>query len=174
METFFSRKKEFRSLSNFWEGDVYIRDRVYESGEHCFHGEKYTRLGESCLDESRQQELLAYGRTFLKPSGFTPAVAKRRGGKKGLRLSDAELETWSSINICIQEDICRWKLEHEEQVRQDLLRSGTKVLIHPAMRCSVEKLYTRVWEGRGVMVDGKLTVLGKNQLGNIWMKLRQN
>lgn len=174
METFFSGKKKFRSLSNFWEGDVYIGDRVYESGEHCFHGEKYSRLGEVCLDESRRHELLEYSRTFLKPSGFTPSVAKRRGGKKGLRLSDAELETWSSIHLGVQEDICQWKLDHEEQVQQDLLESGTKVLIHPAMRCSVEKLASRVWEGRGVMVDGKVTVLGKNQLGNIWMKLRQN
>jgi predicted NAD-dependent protein-ADP-ribosyltransferase YbiA (DUF1768 family) len=174
METFFSGKKEYRSLSNFWEGDVHIGDRIYESGEHCFHGEKYTRLGEMCLDESRRQELLAYGRTFLKSSGFTPAVAKRRGGKKGFRLSDTELETWSSINMDVQQSICQWKLDHEEEVRQDLLKSGTKILIHPALRCSVEKLSSRVWEGRGTLVDGTVVVLGKNQLGNLWMKLRQN
>jgi hypothetical protein len=59
-----------------------------------------------------------------------------------------------------------------EEVRQDLLKSGTKILIHPALRCSVEKLSSRVWEGRGTLVDG--TVVGKNQLGNLWMKLRQN
>ena len=59
-----------------------------------------------------------------------------------------------------------------EEVRQDLLKSGTKILIHPVLRCSVEKLSSRVWEGRGTLVDG--TVVGKNQLGNLWMKLRQN
>lgn len=47
---FFSGKKEYRSLTNFWEREVVIIDgekkRVYESGEHCFHGEKYYRIEE--------------------------------------------------------------------------------------------------------------------------------
>lgn len=35
---FFSGKKEYRSLSNFWEKDVEVGGKIYESGEHCFHG----------------------------------------------------------------------------------------------------------------------------------------
>lgn len=89
---FFFRKKEYRSLSNFWESDIIIscekekteEERIYESGEHCFHGEKYTRLGELCKDENRKTLLLDYGSKFLKPSPYkTGAIAKKMGGKKG-------------------------------------------------------------------------------------------
>jgi hypothetical protein len=55
------------------------------------------------------------------------------------------------------------------------MKSKGKILIHPALRCS-EVLIERkkVWEGRAIIKDGKLVIIGKNQLGNIWMKLRDN
>ena len=172
---FYSGKKEYRSLSNFWENDVAIiesdKKRVYESGEHCFHGEKYLRLGELCEDETRKKILLDYGYKFIKPSQYkTAAVAKKMGGKKGLLLNNTELKTWNTISIEIQHKICIWKVNNYEEVRTDLLKSGNKILIHPAMRCSQEKLENRLWEGRGILVDGKIVILGKNLLGNIWMK----
>ena len=55
---FFSGKKEFRSLSNFWEYDVIIDGRVYKSGEHAFHGEKFFRLGSQHIDSQRSAQLL--------------------------------------------------------------------------------------------------------------------
>ena len=175
---FFSGKKEYRSLSNFWENDIIITDgdeeRIYESGEHCFHGEKYIRLGELCEDEKRKEDLLNYSVTFLKPSQYkTGAIVKKMGGKKGLLLNNIELKSWGTISIEVQNKICRWKFENYEEVRQDLLKSGNKILIHPAMRCSREKLEkTRIWEGKGVVIDGKIVVIGKNLLGNIWMEFR--
>ena len=56
---FFFKKEECRSLSNFWECDVRIVDtngdvREYESGECCFHGEKFIRVGLLCADENRK------------------------------------------------------------------------------------------------------------------------
>lgn len=66
---------ECRSLSNFWEKDLIVNDRVYESGEHCFHGVKFTKLGE--LYEN--QKLIDYGKTFQKPSGYSAALAKQKG-----------------------------------------------------------------------------------------------
>lgn len=175
---FFSGKKEYRSLSNFWENDITIdigdTKRIYESGEHCFHGEKYIRLGELCKDKDRKIELLSYGYGFLKPSQYkTSASAKKMGGKKGLLLNANELEKWASISIEVQHSICKWKFANYEEVRNDLYKSGNKILIHPAMRCSEEKLEkNRIWEGKGVIVDGKIIVLGKNLLGNIWMEYR--
>jgi len=176
--TFFSAKKEYRTLSNFWEKDVVImtdnNERVYESGEYCFQGEKYTRLGELCEDKNRKTELIDYGKTFMKPSQYkTSACAKKMGGKKGLLLSRDELEKWHSISIDVQHSICNWKSANYEEVREDLLKSGNKILIHPAMRCSDEKLEkTRPWEGRAKIENGEIIVLGKNLLGNIWMKYR--
>lgn len=171
---FFSGKKEYRSLSNFWEGDIIIHDRTYESGEHCFHGEKYIRLGELCEDRDRKKRLLEYGNTFSKPSQYTSgAIVKKMGGKKGLLLNNLELNQWAVISMDVQYNICRWKVENFEEVRLDLLKSGNKILIHPAMRCSQEKLEnSRIWEGKGVVLDGKIVVVGKNLLGNIWMKFR--
>ena len=175
---FFSGKKEYRSLSNFWENDIIIIDgdkkRIYESGEHCFHGEKYIRIGEVCEDETRKKALLDYGSTFMKPSSYkTGAIAKKMGGKKGLLLDSIELKLWTSISVDVQNRICSWKVYNYEEVRKDLLKSGNKILIHPAMRCSQEKLEnSRIWEGKGVVVDGKIVILGKNLLGNIWMEYR--
>jgi predicted NAD-dependent protein-ADP-ribosyltransferase YbiA (DUF1768 family) len=167
---FFSGKKEYQSLSNFWECEIRIGDRVYESGEHCFHGEKYTRLGE--LSEDRKQVLLDYGKTFLKGSSYTPSIAKQKGGKKGLRLTETELSQWNYLSIDVQREICKWKMNTYEEVRQDLRQSGTTLLIHPALRCSLEQVKSRIWEGRAMMIDGIVMVVGKNQLGLLWMECR--
>jgi ribA/ribD-fused uncharacterized protein len=152
---FFSGKKDFRCLSNFWENDVVIDGRLYQSGEHAFHGEKFFRLGYT-----------DYAVKFLKPS-FTPAMAKQKGGKNGLLLNEDELALWSKISIDVQKEICIYKLRYDE-VKQDLLRSKGKLLIHPALRCRhPEKC---IWEGR--FVEGK--VIGRNLLGKIWMEIRDS
>jgi predicted NAD-dependent protein-ADP-ribosyltransferase YbiA (DUF1768 family) len=80
---FFSKKNEYRSLSNFWETDVIIDNiRTYETGEHCFHGEKYKRLSELYKDdEARKELLIEYSKGFLKPSKYKSATeAKKAGG----------------------------------------------------------------------------------------------
>lgn len=75
------------------------------------------------------------------------------------------LNHWSRISIEVQTQICQAKLQ-EEQVVSDLRKSGPTLLIHPAMRCSNEKVKARIWEGRAVVV------LGGNRLGKIWMDFR--
>ena len=80
---FFSRKQEFRSLSNFWEGDVQVAARIYESGEHCFHGEKYYRLADLSTDLLRKAMLLDYSQLFMNPSYKTSAEAKSLGSEIG-------------------------------------------------------------------------------------------
>ena len=148
-------------------------ERIYETGEHCFHGEKYCRLGEQCIDESRKKVLLDYSKTFLKPSLYkTAAMAKKMGGKKGLMLISNELKIWEMVSIDVQNEICRWKADNYKDVRDDLLKSEDKILIHPAMRCSETKLGEKIWEGKGVIRDGAAVVLGRNRLGNIWMEIR--
>ena len=63
---FFFKKEEGRCLSNFWECVVKIEDREYNSGESCFHGEKFFRVGNLCKDEKRKRKLLEYGSIFLR------------------------------------------------------------------------------------------------------------
>lgn len=153
---FFSGKKAFRSLSNFWENEVVIDDRIYQSGEHAFHGEKLFRLGHT-----------KYANKFTKPSSYTPHMAKQKGGENGLRLNDQELAQWANISIDVQKEICKYKLRYEE-VKEDLINSKGKLLIHQALSC--RNTENCIWEGR--YVDGN--VVGKNLLGNIWMELRDN
>ena len=175
--TFFSGKKDYRSLSNFWEKDVIIGNekdkRIYESGEHCFHGEKYIRIGRLCENKDRKKKLIIYGLNFTKPSKYkTCSEAKKYGGKSGLLLLDSELKDWDIISFEVQYYISKYKLETYDEVKEDIKNSGTKLLIHPALRTSEEKLVKRTWEGKAIIKDGKVEVIGNNRLGNIWMELR--
>ena len=172
---FFYKKEEYRSLSNFWECDVVVGGREYESGEHCFHGEKYRRVGEVCGEENRKRELLEYSDRFVKGMCVYKkgADVKKLGGKKGMRLSEEELRLWGELSLDVQKEISRYKWVMYEEVKNDLKKSVGKVLVHPALRCSEEKLKDRLWEGKGVVREGKVEVVGKNMLGNIWMALRE-
>ena len=173
--TFFSKKVEYNSLSNFWEGDIEVYGREYESGEHAFHGEKYFIIGSLCEDENRQKELLNYAESFLKPSVWQVKVVKQMGGKNGLALTEDELEIWSEVCEKVQVEICKSKYEKYEVVRNDLKNTGNKILIHPAMRCSEDKVKYRIWEGKAVLgEDGEIQVLGGNKLGFIWMYIRDS
>ena len=72
----------------------------------------------------------------------------------------------------MQIEICKYKYDHYNIVREDLHKSRGNILIHPAMRCSDEKVKDRLWEGRAIVVDGKQMIIGQNMLGKLWMELR--
>lgn len=163
---FFSKKNDFRSLSNFWKCDIIIEDREYDSGEHCFHGEKFYRLSLICENELRKQILFNYSKQFLKPNDQEPSLIKRLG--RSLILTQQELENWNKLSIIVQIEICNYKFMNYEEVRNDLEKSENSILMHPATRVNDDKMNTRIWEGR--WVDGK--VIGRNMLGKIWMDLR--
>ena len=85
-------------------------------------------------------------------------------------LSDAELRLWSELGIEVQREICQYKFVNYDRVRSDLILSAGRVLIHPAMRCGNDKVRGRLWEGKGVVVDGRIEVIGGNMLGKLWME----
>ena len=172
---FFFKKEEGKCLSNFWKGRINIshenEEREYDSGESCFHGEKFIRIGKLCKDETRKNQLIEYGMGFLND------VCKKDGNlvKKMGRwfiLTSNELELWNTLSVCVQEEICKYKFEKYLAVRDVLQKSKGKILVHPALRCSEDKLQYRLWEGKGIVIDGKIKIIGKNLLGNMWMKLR--
>jgi predicted NAD-dependent protein-ADP-ribosyltransferase YbiA (DUF1768 family) len=172
---FFFKKEECNSLSNFWKSKIIISHnnevREYDSGESCFHGEKFIRIGKLCKDDIRKQQLIEYGKRFLLDVCTKDGnVVKKMG--RGFVLTSNELELWNILSISVQEEICKYKFENYEVVREDLQKSKGKILVHPALRCSEDKLEYRLWEGKGIVVDGKIKIIGKNMLGNLWMKLR--
>ncbi len=172
---FFFKKEECRSLSNFWKGVVVIEDngelREYDSGESCFHGEKFICVSKHCKNEDRKRELIEYSRKFLKNVCNKDGNEIKKMGRKFI-LTHEELALWDNESVNVQINICNYKYNHYEEVRNDLCKSRGKLLIHPAMRCSEEKVINRLWEGKGIVVDGKIEVIGKNMLGKIWMNLR--
>ena len=95
------------------------------------------------------------------------------GGKRGLLLNAGELDQWDRISIEVQNEICKWKYDHYEEVRMDLENSKGKILVHPTMRCSEENVRTRLWEGKAVVRDGKVVILGGNMLGSLWSSLEK-
>ena len=176
---FFSKKKEGRELSNFYDGQVVLDERIYGSGEAAFHGSKYMKVGETTNDLNRKRQLYEYAKKFELGQEFSclpENEIKKRGGKGryGMKLGVNEIKKWEEVCLDVQREICKYKYENDEVVRQVLNSTIGKVLIHPAMRCSREKVKNRLWEGKGEICDGKLVVLGGNMLGNIWMEIRDS
>jgi predicted NAD-dependent protein-ADP-ribosyltransferase YbiA (DUF1768 family) len=171
--TFRDGKSEFRSLSNFWEGDVVLDGRVYPTGEHAFHGEKFWRLGQESEDKARGEALQRYATKFRKENaGETKGAQAKSMGRKET-LTPAELKRWSEISPGVQEEISRYKLATYKQVQKDLRDTGDKMLVHPAMRVGASQMDSRVWEGRADLdAEGNVVVQGQNMLGVIWTKLR--
>ena len=177
--TFVFKKAEFQSLSNFWPCLVTILDEEevyqYSSGEHAFHGEKYRRLAKLSKDSARTAELLDYSKQFLRcnDGGMSALDAKRKGGKGGLRLTEPELKLWDKLSLDVQREISTWKVNSITTVRQDLLNTGNRILVHSAMRTSEKEMVKKFWEGKAIVNDnGDIEVLGGNWLGKIWMEVR--
>ena len=151
--------------------DVY----QYSSGEHAFHGEKYRRLAKQSKDSARTAELLDYSKQFLRcnDGGMSALDAKRKGGKGGLRLTEPELKLWDKLSLEVQREISTWKVNSIPTVRQDLLNTGNRILVHSAMRTSEKEMGKKYWEGKAIVNDkGDIEVLGGNWLGKIWMEVR--
>ena len=162
-------------LSYFYNCKVIVNDIEYPNGECAFHGSKYLELSKVEKNEDRKAELEEYAKKFEVGGAFEhlkPTQIKSKGGKKGLCLTEDELQLWESIAIGIQEQICKYKYNNYEEVRGALHATGKKVLIHPALRCSEKLLPKRIWEGKGEIIEGKVNVKGRNMLGKIWMKVR--
>ena len=166
---FFFKKEEGRCLTNFWGCDITIDNREYSSGECCFHGEKFYRIG-MLSEGKRKDDLLKYSQKFLKGNCKEKGEAVKKQGK-GFILTSEELEMWKETSIDVQREICKYKYDNYEEVKAVLCESN-KILVHPAMRASEEKVKNQMWEGKAVVVDGKIEVIGQNMLGNIWMELR--
>jgi hypothetical protein len=138
-----------------------------------FSWEKFTRLGKLCKDETRKKELLEYGLKFLLDACVKDGIVVKKMGR-GFILTSEELELWKILGVNVQREICKYKFENYELVREDLNKSKGKILVHPALRCSEDKLQYRLWEGKGIVVDGKIKIIGHNMLGNLWMELRDD
>lgn len=82
------------------------------------------------------------------------------------KLTNEELNVWGLYSIQYQNKICFEKLKQNENVKNILLETHNKYLLHQDNRANMNSL----WGGK--IKDNEL--IGKNQLGKIWMSLRDN
>ncbi len=157
--TFFSKKAEYRSLSNFYECEVEIDGVKYPSGENAFQSQKFLTAAATCDDPARAEILRAHAKKLT--DAFNPKQMS-----KYVTLKESELEAWRSRSVAVQTAICEYKYKTNETVARDLIASGDATLVHPGMRKKITAL--TCWEGR--VVGDK--VVGENLLGKIWMSIR--
>jgi predicted NAD-dependent protein-ADP-ribosyltransferase YbiA (DUF1768 family) len=174
--TFFYKKNNGCELSNFYECDIIINKNIYSSGELAFHGLKYNIISNKINNKNRKVELINYSIKFQKNEGFDKLSGnkiKSKGGKNGLKLSIEELQIWYQYRDKIQKQICKYKYENYKNIRNILNDTNSKILIHPALRCSDKNVIKQYWTGRIKIIDDKIKIIGHNKLGKIWMDIRK-
>ena len=98
-----------------------------------------------------------------------------------MMLDEEERKLWSgSLGEKVQEEICQWKFDHCDKVKETLLATGDKTLVHRKGRTNAiefskneKKQRDTFWEGLCVVEDGKVKVYGSNILGKVWMRIRE-
>jgi predicted NAD-dependent protein-ADP-ribosyltransferase YbiA (DUF1768 family) len=180
-------KGDIKVLSNFYKCDIKVDNTFYPSGEHAYHGQKYKQIAAETTNitgNKRKNELEDYADKFTSSGEFKDLFdgkIKTKGGKKGMMLDEEERKLWSgSLGEKVQEEICQWKFDHCDKVKETLLATGDKTLVHRKGRTNAiefskneKKQRDTIWEGLCVVEDGKVKVYGSNILGKVWMRIRE-
>jgi len=163
---FNSRMAEGRDLSNFAQLMVHINGETYFTGEAAFHCEKMKCVARHMPKGERRDRVLAHAEQFLTVTD--PAEAKKMGSKRGMPLSQEELEPWDTTHAFLtQRGICNYKCRTYPQILELLKESKGRPLLH--LDCRARE--SNVWGGRVDKITRKL--VGQNQLGKIWMQMRE-
>lgn len=164
---FYSKSKNFTELSNFYLQSFELDKNSFISGEHAFHYFKYKLMSVHSTDTRRQNELEMYSRKFvgLDPYFKSPLDAKKAGGKNGKALNDIEIIEWNTVSSNVQHNICKARVASSEDLSSILTHTSNQYLLHQENRGK-----SPIWGGRIDKITGEL--IGKNKLGKIWMKVR--
>lgn len=130
-----SFKGKYYFLSNFYSAPVTYDGLTFQNNEAAFQAAK-------CINPELRKQFI----------NLNPSEAKRSGRRVKLR-SD-----WEQVKVGIMRDICKAKFEQNENLRQQLIATGSEPL---------EEGNTwgdRIWG----TVDG----VGQNHLGKILMEIR--
>lgn len=134
---------------NFFRGKYHFLSNFYEAPTEynglCYHNNEAAFQAQKCLSDEEKQ-------MFLELEG---GQAKRLGRRVSLR-SD-----WEEVKVTIMEEIVRAKFTQNPDLKEMLLATGNKKLIEG-----------NTWNDTFWGVSLK-TGNGKNHLGNILMKVRE-
>lgn len=164
-EPVFFYEHEFYVLSNFSSFMVEWGNILFPTSEHVYHFEKFSQ--ESVLSLTRMFSSSAYvafgwsdkpkvrkiQKSILTARSAHDAQKIARENKQFWR------EDWEDIKVGVMEQIIRAKAEQHEYVMRKLLETGDREIIEDSWRDDF-------W-GWGENKDGQ------NQLGKLWMKLRE-
>ena len=163
---FNSRSKNGKCLSNFSLLPIKLNNIYYISGEHCFQSNKYIEASKKTNNPQRQVLLLNYSEKFqgINTIFKTSKDAKKAGGKKGLLLSEVELNYWNK-NIAeeIQYKICNYKKNNYKIIQSCLLKFKDYIIIHQDNFAN----NNTIWGGK----IKNNNIIGYNKLGTIWMNI---
>jgi len=125
-------------------------ENKYPSVEHAFHAQKLDP------DDDRRDEYIALFTDLKSP----PSEAKKNGGKGGFKKRGFIIrDDWDSVKLKIMYEIIKAYYEQNDKMKQLLIQTGNKELIHYG---------PRIDEFWGQKKDGS----GKNHHGKILMKIR--
>ncbi len=167
---FYSRSKEAKCLSNFADIQIQINNKIYITGEHAFHGQKYIFASKVAKTEERKKLLLEYAKKFEgeNPHFKSSLDAKKGGGKKGCILEKDELSLWDTkFSYDVQKIISLYKLNNNNDVKKILLENKDSYILHQDNRAKNDT----IWAGR---LDANNNLIGQNKLGKIWMELTKD
>ena len=162
---FHSGGSTYFQLSNFYPAQVMLRGLTFACPEACFHFAKFQFAASVHPEGSpRRAQLLKYAGEFLSQEMYGPD-AKRAGGKKRMPLTPEELRPWDQNCLMLQEEICRYRVANEPDLVRLLISTYPQSLLHYSRGATEDNF----WGGK--IKDGR--VIGKNNLGKLWMGLRQ-
>lgn len=175
MIQFYSRSRSHKELSNFFVASITILDTTFITGEHAFHYFKYTIVSDALEKQEgangrrdRVRILRDYADGFkgVSPSFETPNLAKKSGGKKGLRLTPREIGIWNKESSGVQHMICLAKIRQHPDISTCVCDTREEYLLH------FELGRQPFWGGRIDKKSGEM--IGENRLGLIWMNIRKS
>lgn len=130
-----SFKGKYYFLSNFYSAPVTYDGLTFQNNEAAFQAAK-------CINPELRKQFI----------NLNPSEAKRSGRRVKLR-SD-----WEQVKVVIMRDICKAKFEQNEDLRQQLIATGSEPLEEG-----------NTWGDR---IWGTVNGVGQNHLGKILMQIR--
>lgn len=146
----FFYEQDYYVLSNFSAFAVVTKHGDFPTSEHAYHYEKFlTKLLDHELPGGTRFKLLDMVRN---------ARSAHDAFKIAEQFKSYRREDWDAVKVGIMERILRHKVEQHEYVKRKLIATGKRQLIENSWR-------DNFW-GWGPNRDGR------NMLGKIWMKIR--
>lgn len=161
-------KGDIQYLSNApgGKGQAVTIDGVrFLSEEHAIQYHKFKAAAAVSRSASRQTDLCFYAEMFKGVSSKLRTVEQAKTVGMAMRLARAELQAYYARSVSLQTKICMFKFTQDVVIRNALRKSGDAQLVN---LYHGEKT-NAIW---GACIDDRGRITGKNELGRIWMRIR--